>query len=68
MYAVTTQEICSAPPRSLTMVGKAVETMVWSKAANSNASINPLKIAQMRFFGSSAAPSGAAWPSLVRAA
>ena len=34
-YAVTTQDRCSRPPRSLTMVGSAVETMVWSSAASS---------------------------------
>jgi hypothetical protein len=28
MYAVTTQEMCSEPPSSLTIVGKAVETIV----------------------------------------
>ncbi len=37
-YAVTTQDRCSRPPRSLTMVGRAVETMVWSSAASSRPS------------------------------
>src|SRR3954451_8543647 len=34
-YAVTTQERCCRPPRSATMVGRAIETMVWSSAARS---------------------------------
>lgn len=34
-YAVTTQDRCSRPPRSLTMVGSAVDTIVWSSAASS---------------------------------
>jgi len=34
-YAVTTQLMCSAPPRSPTMVGSAVATMVESSAASS---------------------------------
>ena len=32
-YAVTTQERCEMPPRSPTIVGSAVETIVWSSAA-----------------------------------
>src|SRR5262245_9100490 len=35
MYAVTTQAMWPAPPRSATIVGNAVETMVWSSAASS---------------------------------
>lgn len=34
-YDVTTQLMCPAPPRSPTMVGRAVETMVWSRAESS---------------------------------
>src|SRR6478735_7243379 len=34
-YDVTTQDTCAPPPRSPTMVGRAVETMVWSRAASS---------------------------------
>ena len=34
-YDVTTQETCAPPPRSPTMVGSAVETIVWSSAASS---------------------------------
>ena len=33
-YAVTTQDRCPAPPRSPTIVGSAVATMVWSSAAS----------------------------------
>ena len=33
-YAVTTQLMCSAPPRSPTMVGSAVATIVESRAAS----------------------------------
>ena len=40
MYAVTTQDRCERPPRSLTMVGSAVETIVWSSAASSMASMS----------------------------
>ncbi len=34
-YDDTTHDRCSAPPRSPTIVGSAVETIVWSSAANS---------------------------------
>ena len=34
-YDVTTHETCDPPPRSATMVGRAVETIVWSRAASS---------------------------------
>jgi hypothetical protein len=34
-YAVTTQDMCPLPPRSSTMVGSAVDTIVWSSAASS---------------------------------
>ena len=34
-YAVTTQDRWEAPPRSPTMVGSAVPTIVWSSAASS---------------------------------
>ena len=40
MYAVTTQDRCERPPRSLTIVGSAVDTIVWSSAASSIASIS----------------------------
>jgi hypothetical protein len=66
MYAVTTQDRWAAPPRSRTMVGSAVDTMVWSKEASSIASISPLKIDQMRLDGSSASrPCDTAWRSLT---
>src|SRR4029453_17195372 len=32
-YEVTTHERCSRPPRSPTIVGSAVDTIVWSSAA-----------------------------------
>ncbi|MCE0445224.1 hypothetical protein LT493_09595 [Streptomyces tricolor] len=35
---MTTQDRCSRPPRSLTIVGSAVDTMVWSRAASSSPS------------------------------
>ena len=41
-YAVTTQERWFNPPRSPTMVGSAVATIVWSSAASIIPSINPL--------------------------
>jgi hypothetical protein len=34
--------MCSSPPRSPTIVGSAVETMVWSSDASSMTIINPL--------------------------
>ncbi len=39
-YAVTTQDRWDRPPRSLTIVGSAVETIVWSSADSSSASIS----------------------------
>ena len=41
-YAVTTQDRWLRPPRSLTMVGSAVATIVWSSAASSSASISAM--------------------------
>jgi len=41
-YEVTTHEMCSSPPRSPTMVGSAVETIVWSSEASSITSSSPL--------------------------
>ena len=43
-YAVTTQESWSMPPRSPTIVGSAVETIVWSSEARSIASSRPVKV------------------------
>ena len=40
MYAVTTQDRWDRPPRSLTIVGSAVDTIVWSSAASSIASMS----------------------------
>ncbi|MDF5757617.1 hypothetical protein [Spongiactinospora sp. TRM90649] len=42
---MTTQDRCSSPPRSLTMVGSAVETVVWSSAARSRPSMSAAKTA-----------------------
>ena len=41
MYAVTTQDRWLAPPRSPTIVGSAVATIVWSRAARNMPSITP---------------------------
>jgi len=41
MYAVKTQEYCVIPPRSLTIRGSAVATIVWSSAARSSVTISP---------------------------
>ncbi len=38
---MTTQEMCSSPPRSPTIVGNAVDTIVESSAAISMTSISP---------------------------
>src|SRR4051794_24748117 len=46
-YDVTTQDRWFAPPRSLTIVGSAVATIVWSSAASSIANIRPPKITQI---------------------
>lgn len=47
-YDVTTQDRCPAPPRSPTMVGSAVPTMVWSSAASSIPSSTAPKTALTR--------------------
>ncbi len=39
-YAVTTQDSRFSPPRSPTIVGSAVDTIVWSSAASRIASIS----------------------------
>ena len=41
-YAVTTQDRWLSPPRSLTIVGSAVDTIVWSREASSSASISAM--------------------------
>ena len=41
MYAVKTHEYCVIPPRSLTMRGSAVATIVWSSAARKSVTISP---------------------------
>jgi hypothetical protein len=47
-YAVTTQESFEMPPRSPTIVGKAVDTIVWSRDASSNTSSRAPKIRRTR--------------------
>src|SRR3954464_8273679 len=47
-YAVTTHERRSMPPSSPTIVGSAVETIVWSSDASSITSIRPLTTTRMR--------------------
>src|SRR5471032_3078998 len=42
-YDVTTHDRLSSPPSSPTMVGSAVETMVWSSAASSMTSSSAVK-------------------------
>jgi hypothetical protein len=51
-YAVTTQERCEIPLRSPTIVGSAVETMVWSSAARSSTSSRATKMRRTRGFAS----------------
>jgi hypothetical protein len=46
-YAVTTHDSELNPPRSPTMVGSAVDTIVWSRLANTIANISPVKINQI---------------------
>src|SRR5215217_1376756 len=47
-YAVVIHAMCETPPRSPTMVGIAVETMVWSRAAMSMPARRALKIRLIR--------------------
>src|SRR6478735_10505367 len=47
-YAVTTHERCESPPRSPTIVGSAVETIVWSSAASSSTKSSAVKIRRTR--------------------
>ena len=48
---MTTHERWEIPPRSPTIVGSAVETIVWSSAASSSTSISAAKIARTRGCG-----------------
>src|SRR5262245_20678709 len=48
-YAVTTQERWSSPPRSPTIVGSAVETIVWSSAARRRTSSSAPKMSRTRW-------------------
>ena len=45
---MTTQERCWIPPRSPTIVGNAVETIVWSSEASNRTSSSALKITRKR--------------------
>ena len=47
-YAVTTQESWSRPPSSPTIVGRAVDTIVWSSEASSIASSSPENVSSTR--------------------
>ncbi len=47
-YAVITQAMCDPPRRSPTIVGSAVDTMVWSSAASSMPSIRAPIIRKIR--------------------
>ena len=47
-YAVITQAMCDPPLRSPTIVGSAVDTMVWSSAASSMPSIRAPMIRKIR--------------------
>ncbi len=49
---MTTQAMWAPPPRSPTMVGSAVETMVWSRAARSMPSIKAPMMSNTRRWGS----------------
>ncbi len=48
---MTTQERCDSPPRSPTIVGSAVDTIVWSSEASSSTSISAAKISRTRCCG-----------------
>lgn len=59
-YAVTTQAMCPPPPRSATMVGSAVDTIVWSSAASSMPSTMVTKTMLVRRRLSGGGPAGGA--------
>ena len=59
-YAVITQEMWFSPPRSPTIVGSAVDTMVWSSAASRMPSISAAYTSTSPPRGVTA---GGAWPS-----
>jgi hypothetical protein len=50
-YAVTTHERCCRPPRSPTIVGSAVATIVWSSEASRTTRISAPKITRTRGAG-----------------
>lgn len=55
-YAVTTHDMCAAPPRSDTIVGSAVPTIVWSSAASSMPSTIVAKTMLRRRLSSTGGP------------
>src|SRR5919112_859660 len=55
-YAVVIHAWCSTPPSLPTMVGIAVETMVWSRLESSMPAISAEKMIQIRFWVSSRGP------------
>src|SRR3954454_644864 len=59
-YAVTTHERCSRPPSSPTIVGSAVDTIVWSSDASSMTSIRPLTTSRIERRSAGRSPSTAA--------
>src|SRR5256885_13290356 len=54
-YAVTTHDRCCSPPRSPTIVGSAVDTIVWSSDASRITIISAPKITRTRSAGRSGA-------------
>ena len=54
-YAATTQDIWLSPPRSVTILGRAVATMVMSSAARKRLSMVPRRMKAMRALFSPAA-------------
>src|ERR1700759_254189 len=66
MYAVVIHTWFSTPPRSPTMVGMAVETIVWSRLLSSIPAISALKMIQMRRLVSSSGAGAMAVMGSVR--
>ncbi len=64
-YAVTTHDMCAAPPRSDTIVGSAVPTIVWSSAASSMPSMIVTKTTLRRRRSSTGGCAGGCTVSVV---
>ena len=60
---MTTHDRCSSPPSSPTIVGSAVETIVWSSDASSITSIRPLTTTRMRRRSVARAVTGKFYPA-----